>query len=80
MQELGKFNLEINVIPNRLEKYMSFTINNKLNFIDGFQFVSPSLESLIKILIEDNFKYLIQEFDNNVLNVIRLKNFILTNV
>ena len=59
---------------------MSFTINNKLNFIDGFQFVSPSLESLIKILIEDNFKYLIQEFDNNVLNVIRLKNFILTNV
>ena len=59
---------------------MSFTINNKLNFIDGFQFVSSSLESLIKILIEDNFKYLIQEFDNNVLNVIRLKNFILTNV
>ena len=30
MQELGKFHLEIIVIPNGLEKYMSFTINNKL--------------------------------------------------
>ena len=36
MQELGKFNLEINVIPNGLEKYMSFSINNKLSFIDSF--------------------------------------------
>ena len=24
MQELGRFNLKINVVPNRLEKYMSF--------------------------------------------------------
>ena len=29
MQELGKFNLKISVIPNGLEKYMSFTVNNK---------------------------------------------------
>ena len=29
MQELGKFNPRINVIPNGLEKYTSFTINNK---------------------------------------------------
>ena len=36
VQELGKFNLKISVIPNRLEKYMSFTINNKLSFIDSF--------------------------------------------
>ena len=28
MQELGKFNVKVNVIPNGLEKYMSFTINN----------------------------------------------------
>ena len=31
MQEVGKFNLEISVIPNALGKYMSFTINNKLS-------------------------------------------------
>ena len=50
MQELVKFNLEINVMPNGLEKYMSFTINNKLSFIDSFQFLSYSLDSLVKNL------------------------------
>ena len=29
MQELGKFNLKINLMPIELEKYMSFTISNK---------------------------------------------------
>ena len=50
IQELGKFNLKINVIPNRLEKYMSFIINNKLSFIGSFQFLSSSLDSLVKNL------------------------------
>ena len=62
MQELSKFNLKISVTPNRLEKYMSFTINS---FIDSFQFLSSSLESLVKNLGKDDFKYLSQEFDNN---------------
>ena len=63
---LGKFNLKANVIPNGLEKYMSFSINNKLNFIDSFQFLSSSLDGLVKNLNKDYFKYLSQEFDNNV--------------
>ena len=33
MQELGKFNFEINVTPNGLEKYMSFNIIDKLAFV-----------------------------------------------
>ena len=66
MQELVRFNLKKNVIPNGLEKYMSFSINNKLNFIDSFQFLSSSLDSLVKNLNKDYFKYLSQEFDNNV--------------
>ena len=45
MRELGKFNLKINFISNGLEKYMSFTINNKLSFTDSFQFLSSSLDS-----------------------------------
>ena len=40
MQELVKFNFKINVIPNRLEKHMSFSINKKLTFVDSFQFLS----------------------------------------
>ena len=71
MQELGKFNLEINVIPNRLEEYMSFTINNKLNYIDSFQFISSSLEIFVKSLGKDGFKYLSQKFDNNVLYLVK---------
>ena len=35
MQELGKFDLKINAVPNLLEKYMSFSINNKLSVIDS---------------------------------------------
>ena len=61
MQELGKFNLKINVIPNGLEKYMSFTINDKLSFIDSFQFLSSLLDSLVKILGKEAFQYLKQD-------------------
>ena len=50
MEELGKFSFKIIVIPNGLEKYMSFSINSKLSFIDSFQFLSSSLDSLVKIL------------------------------
>ena len=71
MQELGK----LSVIPNGLEKYMSFTIGNKLIFIDSFQFLSSSLDSLVKSLNTDDFKYLSQEFDNNVLDLVKQKGF-----
>ena len=74
MQELGKFNLKIN-IPNGLEKYMSFSINSKLIFIDSFQFLSSSLDSLVKNLGKDDFRYLSQEFDNNALVLVKQKGF-----
>ena len=75
MQELGKFNLKINVISNELEKCMSFTINNKLNFIDCFQFPCFLLDSLVKSLNKDDCKYLNREFDNNLLDVVKQKGF-----
>ena len=75
MQELGKFNLKINVIPNELEKYMSFSINNKLRFIDSFQFQNSSLDPLVKNLRKDDFKFLSQEFDNNLLDLVKQKGF-----
>ena len=71
MQQLGNFNLIINVIPNGLEKRMSFSINNKLNFIDSFQFLSSYLGSLVKNFGKDDFKYLSQEFNNNLLDLIK---------
>ena len=41
---------------------MSFTINNKLSFIDSFQFLSFLFHSSVKNLNKDDFKYLSQEF------------------
>ena len=55
MQELDKFNLKVNVISNGLEKYMSLSIINKLRFIDSFQFLSSSLDILVKNFGKDNF-------------------------
>ena len=45
------------------EKYMRFTINYKLSFIDSFQLLSSSSARLVKILNKDDFKYFSQEFD-----------------
>ena len=54
---------------------MTFNINNKLIFIDNFQFSSSSLNSLVKNLGKDNFKYLSQEFHNKVLDLVKEKRF-----
>ena len=75
MQELSKFSFKINFIPNALEKYMSFNINNKLIFMDSFQFPSPLLDSLVKNLGKNYFKYLSQGFDSKVLDLIKEKGF-----
>ena len=54
---------------------MSFSIKNKLSFIDSFQFLSSPLDILVKNFNKDDFKYLSQEFDNNVLDVVKSKGF-----
>ena len=48
----------VDVIPNGLEKYMAFTINRNLAFIDSTQFMNYSLDSLVKNLSDNDFKYL----------------------
>ena len=73
MQELGEFNLIIKVILNELEKYLSFTINNELSFINSSEFLSSSSDNLIKNLVKNDFKYLIQKFYNDVLDLIKQK-------
>ena len=40
MQEIEKFNKDINIIPNNMEKYMAFMIDRNLIFIDSFQFMN----------------------------------------
>ena len=73
MPEIGKLNLRISVISNELEIYVSFTVNIKLSFIDSFQFLSFSLDSLVQNLNKDYLQQLSQEFDNNALDLVNQK-------
>ena len=76
MQELDKFDFQINIIPNGLEKYVSFIINKKLIFIDNdFQLLGSSLHSSVKNLGKDDFKYLSQESDSKVFDLVKQKAF-----
>ena len=75
IQELGKINLKISVVPNGLEKYMSFTINNKLHFIDCFQFLGSSLDSLGKNLNKDYFKSFNKGLYKSKLDLVKQKGF-----
>ena len=55
---------------------MNFTINIKLCFLDSFQFLSSSLDSLVESLGKDDFKYLrTKNFDINVLDLVKQKGF-----
>ena len=54
---------------------MNFNIYNKVIFIDNFQFLSSSLDSLIKNLGKNDFKYLAQEFDSKVLDLVKQEVF-----
>ena len=56
MKKLEKFNLKKKFIPNGPEKYISFTVRNKLSFTESFQFLSSSLDSLVKNLSQDDFQ------------------------
>ena len=49
--------MNINCIPNNMEKYMAFMLGNHLVFLDSFQFMSSSLDNLIKNLPDEAFKY-----------------------
>ena len=73
INEIGKFDVKADIIPNGLEKYMAFTINKNLIFIDSMQCMNSSLEKLVKNLSDNNFKYLTQKFSSENLMLLRLQ-------
>ena len=70
---LHKLSLKINVIPNGLEKYMAFFLNKNLVFIDSMQFMNSSLDKLVKILSDEDFKYLVEKCDSKHLKILKQK-------
>ena len=65
--------MKIDVVPNRLEKYMAFILNKNLVFIDSMQFMNSSLEKLVKNLTDDDFKYLTEAFGSKNLELLKQK-------
>ena len=57
-KKLSKFNCRVSVIPNGLEKYMSFNLNQNIVFIDSMLFMKSSLDKLVKKLGDEDLKYL----------------------
>ena len=70
INEIGKINVKVDVIPNVLEKYMAFTVNKNLVFIDSKQFIDSSLEKLVKNLSDDDFKHLAEEIGSENLKLL----------
>ena len=68
-----KQDLNINAIPNNMEKYMAFMLGNHLNFIDSFQFMSSSLDKLVSNLPKNDLIYTSQVFKGKRLNLMSQK-------
>ena len=73
MQEIGKFNRNINVILNNMERYMSFMLGERLVLLDSFQMVSSNLERLVSNLPEDLLRYTTKEFNEQELKLMKQK-------
>ena len=52
---------------------MAFTINSNLVFIDSMQSMNSSLDSLVKNLSDNYFKYLSEEFSGEFLKLAKQK-------
>ncbi|CAB3991349.1 Gastrula zinc finger [Paramuricea clavata] len=61
MQEIGKFKMDVNVIPNNMEKYISFSLDKNLVFIDSIQFMASSLEALVSNLSPEDFRIVVTQ-------------------
>ena len=54
-------------------KYMAFTTNKNLFFIDSMQFMNYSLDALVKNLSHDDCKYLSQKFTGEQCKLVKKK-------
>ena len=72
-KELNIFDVDISVIPKRIDKYMSIIVNRYITFIDSYQFCNSSLDTLASNLNNEDFKYLVSEFGIDKLEIRKIK-------
>ena len=68
-----KVEMNINCIPNNMEKYMTFMLGNHLAFIDSFQLMRSSLDKLANNLPNKAYKYTKKAFQNEKSNLMKQK-------
>ena len=68
-----KQDLNINVIPNNMEKYMAFMLGNHFTFIDSFQLMSSSLDKLVSNLPKDDLVYTSKVLKGKISNLMSQK-------
>ncbi|CAB4015988.1 Gastrula zinc finger, partial [Paramuricea clavata] len=73
MQEIGKFKMDVNVIPNNMEKYISFSLGKNLVFIDPIQFMASSLEALVSNLSPEDFRIVGKRWKGEDFNLVTQK-------
>ena len=52
---------------------MAFFLGRNLVFIDSMQFINSSLDKLVKNLLDEDFKYLVEEFGSENLEILKQK-------
>ncbi|CAB3999568.1 Gastrula zinc finger [Paramuricea clavata] len=73
MQEIGKFKMDVNMIPNNMEKYISFSLGKNLVFIDSIQFMASSLEALVSNLSPEDFRIVGKRWKGEDFNIVTQK-------
>ena len=59
---------------------MALFLGRDLVFIDSMQFMNSSLDKLVKNLVDKGFKYLVEEFGTENLEILKRKVLILMNI
>ena len=65
--------MNINAVPNNMEKYMAFMLGKHLTFLNSFQFMITSLEKLVINLPKNLFKYTSEKLKNKKLDLMTQK-------
>ena len=69
-KELNKFDVDIDVIPKGIDKYMRIIVNRRSTFIDSLPFYNGSLDTLTSNLNNKDFKHLTSKFGINRLEIL----------
>ena len=70
-KELNIFNVDIDLIPEGIDKYMSIIVNMHFTFLESIQFYNGSLDTLESNLEDEDFKQLTSEFAIDKLEILK---------